>query len=313
LAGPKADRLELLKAVRAHFGQIFVLYSDPSGAIDMDLASRPQDSPWQTIQDEYGTCHTVRRISDPLLIEKVVMSMQDKKLVIADGHHRYETALAYRDYCRAQSLPDDRPEYVMMTFVRMESESLTILPTHRVVHSLPRFDWQEFITSAQGFFTAEEFRVQGPVEDWKGRFLDALAQAGRERPSIGVYAGRGKLAILGLREDADLEDALADVPPTLRHLGVIILHRLLIERVLGIDRQAVREERNLRYAREFGDAVREIESKKAQISFLMNPTPIRDVWNNALAGHFLPQKSTDFYPKLLSGLTIYWLDNPAGM
>ncbi|MBZ5545898.1 MAG: DUF1015 domain-containing protein, partial [Acidobacteriia bacterium] len=96
-------------------------------------------------------------------------------------------------------------------------------------------------------------------------------------------------------------------------LDVVILHRLLLEQVLGIDRQAVREEKNLRYVREANDALRQVEGGQGQVAFLMNPTPVEDVWANALAGNPLPQKSTDFYPKLLSGLTIYWLDNPAGM
>ncbi len=313
LAAPKADRLELLKATRAHFGQIFMLYSDPKGSIEKKLAACSEGKPWERAQDEYGTLHTVWRVTDPAAIEDVVLAMRDKKLVIADGHHRYETALAYRNYCRGQSLPDDRPEYVMVTFVRMESEGLTILPTHRVVHSLPRFDWSDFLTQARKFFDSEEVHADGGVEKWGQSFLDRMAQAGSDGPTLGAYAKGGKLALLRLRSDVELERAMAGVPSGLRRLDVVLLHRLLLEGVLGIDQKAVQEERNLRYAREFEVAVGLPERGEAQVSFLMNATPVTAVWENALAGRVLPQKSTDFYPKLLTGLTIYWLDNPEGM
>ena len=118
---------------------------------------------------------------------------------------------------------------------------------------------------------------------------------------------------MSLRDDFDLARALADVPSGLRRLDVVLLHRLLLEQVLGIDRQAVREEKNLRYVRELADAVRSVDESQSQLAFLLNATPIETVWTNALAGQPLPQKSTDFFPKLLSGLTAYSLNNPAGI
>jgi uncharacterized protein (DUF1015 family) len=130
---------------------------------------------------------------------------------------------------------------------------------------------------------------------------------------MGAYAGSGKLALLRLRPDFDLDSALADLAPTLRRLDVVLLHRLVLERLLGIDRQAVREEKNLSYFREASLASQQVDEDRGQVAFLLNPTPVEAVRDNALAGCAMPQKSTDFYPKLLSGLTIYWLDNPAGM
>jgi uncharacterized protein (DUF1015 family) len=314
LSAPKADRLELLKATRAHCGQIFMLYSDPAAATEKQLEGFAQNKPWECVEDEYGTRHTVWRITDPLAVEKVVTGMRDKKLVIADGHHRYETALAYRDHCRAQSLPDDRAEYVMATFIRMESTGLTLLPTHRVVHTLPDFDWVRFASAAQNVFDWEEFPVRGRSRQWGRSIVARLREAGRERPSLAVFARKHDPVLLRLREDKDidLDGALEGVPAGLRRLDVVLLH-LLLEGALGIDRQSVREEKNLRYVREFATALEEVENGKAQLCFLLNPTPIQAVWSNALAGHPLPQKSTDFYPKLLSGLTVYWLDNPAGL
>jgi uncharacterized protein (DUF1015 family) len=310
LSAPKADRLELLKVTRAHFGQIFALYSDPAGQVESLLGEEASLEPWEQVADEYQTLHSVRRITDPQAIQRIVAAMADKKLVIADGHHRYETALAYRNYCRSQAISDKRAEYVMMTFVRTEADGLTILPTHRLVHSLPGFNWASFLSQAHPIFDAPEFPAQGEDNDWANRFLEVLARAGREGPAFGVYAGRGKLALLRLRSDFNLHAALNDLPPTLRRLDVILLHRLILQQILGIDPQAVREEKYLTYHREFLAAAAAVAKGEAQLCLALNPTPVEAVRGNALAGLTLPQKSTDFYPKLLSGLAIYWLDNP---
>jgi uncharacterized protein (DUF1015 family) len=310
LSRPKADRLELLKATRAHFGQIFMLYGDPEGSIEAALEAHCRDPAWQSLEDEHGTLHCVWRVTDPLTIEQIAEAMVDRQLVIADGHHRYETALAYRDLCRTESASDERAEYVMVTLVRMESPGLTILPTHRVVHSLAGFDWQTFAAGTRFLFDWED--VPAPVGDWRP-FVEYLAEAGLERPALGVYAQPTRLALLRLHKNADLARLLPDLPPSLRNLDVVILHRLLLEGALGISKQDVLEERNLRYVRKLEAATVEVDQNKAQLCFLMNPTPIAAVRENAFAGIPMPQKSTDFYPKLLSGLTIYWLDNPAGI
>jgi uncharacterized protein (DUF1015 family) len=313
LSAPKTDRLELLKITRAHFGQIFVLYSDPAGLVESLLAEGTPSQPWEQVTDEYQTVHTVGRITEPQVINQIVAAMADKKLVIADGHHRYETALAYRDYCRSRVASDELSEYVMMTFVRMETDGLTILPTHRLVHGLPTFDWSDFLFQARCIFEVEEFAAQDQANGWASLFLERLARAGLQGPAFGAYAGRGKLALLRLRSEYDLERALNDLPSTLRRLDVILLHRLILERILKIDPQAVREERNLTYHREFPAAATAVARGEAQLCLLLNPTPVDAVRDNALAGLTLPQKSTDFYPKLLTGLAVYWLDNPAGM
>ena len=310
LSGPKADRLELLKATRANFGHIFMLYSDPAGAVENLFRGEIAARPWQQATDEYATNHRVWRVSDPGVIEPVVEAMRGKRLVIADGHHRYETSLSYRNLRREEAPGDDRAEHVMATFVPMESEGLLILPTHRVVHGLTNFDWNRFSADARGFFDWTELTVAGSADRELGEFLE---RSGRERPSLIAYGGDGHAALLRLRQQADLPRGLTDLPEGLRGLDVVLLHRLLLEDVLGIDPQAVREQKNLRYVPEIQQAVQEVDGRHAQISFLMNPTPITAVWENALAGQVLPQKSTDFYPKLLSGLTFYWMDNPAGL
>src|SRR5579859_3621545 len=156
LAKPKADRLDLLRATRAHFGQIFMLYNDPAAEIGQAIAS--SDPPAIKIQDEYGVSHLVWKISDQQTIDSVRNKMRDKKLIIADGHHRYETALTYRNERRAgQNAGSPAPyEFVMMTFVNMDSPGLLILPTHRVVHGLADFSADGFRASASRFFTVDE-------------------------------------------------------------------------------------------------------------------------------------------------------------
>ena len=302
LSGPKADRMALLRATRAHFGQIFLLYTDPEGIVERELASASQVAPWQSLKDEYETRHEVWRLDAPEVVARVQEAMRSKKLVIADGHHRYETALAYRNSRRAEGTANPAVDYVMATFVRMETDGLLILPTHRVVHGLMDFFWTRFLGEASVYFDVQE--RQGEASHDLARWREELTRLGRGAPAYLVYAGPGRAAMLTLRESTE-EMEMAGTPPGLARLDVFVLHRLLLEQVLNIDREAVREEKNLHYEREAEAAARAVDTGSAQLCFILNPTPIEAVRDNALAGQVMPQKSTDFYPKLLSGLTIY--------
>lgn len=313
LSGPKADRMELLKKTQAHYGQVFFLYSDLEGTVEATLAAHTKSAPWESMNDEHGTKHSVWQITKAPAIEPVIQGMKDKKLVIADGHHRYETALAYRNLRRAEPGYDGRADYVMATFIRMETDGLTILPTHRVVHSLAAFDWAKFALQVKGTFDWKEVDASAALANGGKALQGMLAASGRHQPSLAAYAGRGKLALLSLRADFDLAQALPELSAGQRRLDVVILHRLLIERGLGISLEDVKDEKNLRYVRGLDDAVGEVDSGQSQICFLMNPTPIDAVREIAFAGDVMPQKSTDFFPKLLTGLTIYWLENPLGI
>jgi uncharacterized protein (DUF1015 family) len=313
LSGPKADRMELLKATRCNFGQIFMLYSDPKGEIESLFRQHTATEPWQQVTDEYSSAHSMWRVSDHPTVQRVVEAMKSRKLVIADGHHRYETSLAYSKERNQEAPEDDRANYIMATFVPLQSDGLLILPTHRVVHSLPGFDWERLCSQAAPFFEVKKLACSGSASKDAPIIRQALEESGRVRPTIAAYAGPERAVLLSLRQDADLDGALPEFAETLRHLDVVVLHRLVLEKVMSIDRQAVREQRYLRYVRELGQAMEEVNSNQAQVAFLMNPTPIQAVCDNAYAGLPLPQKSTDFFPKLLSGLTVYWMDNPAGL
>ncbi|MGZ4828948.1 MAG: DUF1015 domain-containing protein [Candidatus Angelobacter sp.] len=304
LSKPRADRLNLLRATRAHFGQIFMLYSDPSYEIDTLLKSRIEEDPDISLLDEYETLHRVWRVHDSVLIQGVQQKMLDKKLLIADGHHRYETALAYRNERRAESGssdPNAAHEFVMMTLIPMESRGLVILPTHRIVHGLPDFDRERMLEAAGQFFDID--RIDLRTETRSATTL--LGQAGEHGTAFVAVTRQGPY-LMRAKPDA-VQRALGQVPSLQRDLDVVQLHRLMLERVLGISEEAIRNQENVRYERDAFEAISWVR-QGANVAFLMNPAKIEQVRDIAFGGEVLPQKSTDFYPKLLSGLAIYALE-----
>lgn len=304
LAKPRQDRLNLLRATRAHFGQIFMLYSDPQNEIEKLLQARTEEDPDTSLLDEYETLHRVWKITNPALIQAVQEKMRDKKLLIADGHHRYETALAYRNERRDQagtSDPNASSEYLMMTLVPMESRGLVILPTHRIVHGLPAFDREQMLENAGRFFEID--RIDLRMESRSATTL--LGQAGENGTAFVAVTRQGPY-LLRAKKDA-VEDALRAVPSLQRDLDVVQLHRLMLERILGISEDAILNQQHVKYERDAFEAISWVR-QGANVAFLMNPAKIEQVRDIAFAGEVLPQKSTDFYPKLLSGLAIYALE-----
>jgi uncharacterized protein (DUF1015 family) len=325
LAKPKADRLDLLRATRAHFGQLFMLYED-SGQLDSLLAAAnpASDASEVHIEDEYGVINRVWQITDPTVINSVRSAMQDKKLIIADGHHRYETAIAYRNECRenerqenarrsndsstghSATEPAASPyEFVMMTFVNMNSPGLHILPTHRLVHSLPSFSDDAFRNSTHAFFDIDEI---DPSLD-APRAAAILRESGRAGTSI--LAVTARCAFLLHHPNPNVPELFAGVTIRQQSLDVVQLHKCLLEKVLNLSEESIRNQQNLTYIRDAAEAlaqVRATTASHADIAFLMNPCRISQVRDIAFAGDVMPQKSTDFYPKLLSGLTIYALE-----
>ena len=311
LSGPKADRLELLRHTRTHTGQIFMLYADPQRRIYAVIDEVARQSPPAEARDEYGVIHRLWPVFDPRKIEEIAGAMSSQKLVIADGHHRYETSLAYRDECRKKSGGDRDAAYEksMMTFVNTHGEGLLILPTHRLVANLPSFDIASFRNKISSVFEEEDYAfgsdsARGVAYE---RFRSDLQRAGENGCALGMYAG-GAFTLLRLRGDADLAKLMPKVGAAQRKLDVVLLHRLLLEDGLGITAAAVTAEQNITYEREMGAALDAVDRNRAQICFLLNPVGVDRVMEIALAGEVMPQKSTDFYPKLLSGLTLYRLD-----
>jgi uncharacterized protein (DUF1015 family) len=302
LSKPRADRLNLLRHTKAHFGQIFMLYSDPEAAIERLLET--EEEPDMAVLDEYEVLHRVWRVYDRAIIETIQQHMRDKKLLIADGHHRYETALAYRNERREQAgsvSPHAPHEFVMMTFIRMESRGLVILPTHRIIHGLLNFDRERMLEAARRFFEIQ--RIDMRTESRSATTL--LEEAGERGTSFVAVIKQGPY-LLKAKKRA-MQDALSGISSRQRELDVIQLHKILLERVLGISEEAIRNQDHVRYERDAFEAISQVR-QGANVAFLMNPARIEQVRDIAFSGEVLPQKSTDFYPKLLSGMTIYALE-----
>ena len=305
LAKPKADRLDLLRSARAHFGQIFMLYGG-SGKVDGMLASAAGSADIE-VTDEYGVVHRVWRISDPALIASVQEQMRDRKLIIADGHHRYETALTYRNERnerdpRGTGEETSPHDWLMMTFVDMDAPGLVILPTHRVVFGLANPRLTDFPVQVRSFFNVEEV---DPALD-AARANAILKQAGHVGTALlAVAADR---AFLLHTPKAIGTSVFGDLSLRQQTLDVVQLHKGLLEGCLHISEEAIRNQQNVRYFREAGEALAQVRSGQAQMAFLMNPVRIEQMRDIAFAGDVMPQKSTDFYPKLLSGLTVYALE-----
>jgi len=314
LSGPKADRLELLRHTKTHAGQLFMLYADAEKRIDAILAeAEGAAAPATEMRDEYGVLHRLWVIAEPQRVAAIQRAMEDQKLVIADGHHRYETALNYRNECRTRpgKIDPDAPyERAMMTFINTRSEGLMILPGHRVAAHVHDFSWRGVRRYLEPWFAAEEFPFSGSGErsDAKKKFLASLTK-GRAKRAIGVYPApdgqKRAFYVLTLREGASLAQLLPNVSPLQRELDVVLLHEGILEPALGITPQAVTAEANLAYEREAGAALDAVDNGRAQISFLLNPCDVEQVMKIATAGEVMPQKSTDFYPKMLSGITMY--------
>jgi uncharacterized protein (DUF1015 family) len=317
LAKPKADRLNLLRSTRAHFGQIFMLYND-NGEVDGLLTLR--DEPATEVVDEYGVVNRLWKVSDPTLVDLVRQKMRDKKLIIADGHHRYETALAYRNERRTSQGPssaaprahanepllhsEEEPapyEMAMMTFINMNSPGMVILPTHRVVHGLSSFSPESFQASARAYFNVED--VDPSIDAHRAHVI--LREAG--------HAGTAMLAVTGsrvflLHTPRAPQSLFANLSVRQQSLDVVQLHKVLLENVLGLSEESIRNQQNLSYVRDAAEALEAVRSASANIAFLINPCRMDQVRDIAFAGEVLPQKSTDFYPKLLSGLALYALE-----
>jgi uncharacterized protein (DUF1015 family) len=321
----KSDRLALFKATRAYCEQIYMLYSDPAFMAEKLIFGGGKDASDAppadlSITDEYGVVHRVWKLTDPHLINLIVTTMADKKLIIADGHHRYETSVAYAKERSAQlKLPlgepldeDERvssgnlpappfPEAaMMMTFVNMDAPGITILPTHRVVFALEDFSSPDFITKASQYFDVAELDSSAPAAD----LIDQLSKT----PGESFIAVTGDGNYLLTPRPADIAPLMAGLPLKQSQLGVAQLHKVVLDKLLGLDQDTITRLGNVLYIRDAQEATGLVEEGKANVAFLIKPITLDQLRDVSLSGEVMPQKSTDFYPKLLSGLAIYALD-----
>src|SRR5665213_1234584 len=321
----KSDRMSLFKATRAYCEQIYMLYSDPAFTAEKLIFGNdgtkvgdaaPADL---AITDEYGVIHKVWKLTDPSLINLIVTAMADKKLIIADGHHRYETSVAYAKERSAQlKLPLNQPRdedeklspsrlpvpsfpeaAMMMTFVNMNAPGITILPTHRVVFGMPVFSGKKFVEVAAPFFSAQEI----PATD-AALLLKRLSDT--DGVAIVAATKEGNF-LLRAKPDA-INAALSELSPHQRGLDVVQLHKIVLEKILLLNEETVRAGSNVRYLREAPEALVQVVTGDADVAFLIKPVTLKQMEDVSMNLEVMPQKSTDFYPKLLSGLAMYTLD-----
>ena len=325
----KSDRLALFKATRAYCEQIYMLYSDPAftaeklifGAAKDGSDTNPADLSIPDLRRwEYGVVHRVWKLTDPNLINLLVTAMADKKLIIADGHHRYETSVAYAKERSAQlKLPLNQPRdedeklspghlptptfpeaAMMMTFVNMDAPGITILPTHRVVHGLDNFSSPDFITRASAYFDIKELADAATGLE----LIDSL----NNTTGTALIAATGDGNYLLTAKPEAIAAELKAIPTRQAQLDVVQLHSIILDKLLGLDQDTITRLGNVHFIREADEAVALVESGKANIAFLIKPITLTQLKDISFAGEVMPQKSTDFYPKLLSGLAIYTLD-----
>ncbi len=309
LSGPKADRLSLMKACNANLSCIFAIYPEGKDApkektINRLLDSAVQGEPIIDVSGDDGVRNRVWRVDDSASIKKITEAMKGKPLFIADGHHRYETALNYKKFMLDQTKNPTFEEpfnYAMMYFTSMNDDGLEIWPTHRVVHGLKGFDAGKFIEKCKEYFIVEDFpRVK------KDEFLKKMAENSREKTRFGVaIRGEDAYRLISLKDKSMMDSLFGNsIAEEHKTLDVSILHFLILNRILGISQESQEKQENLVYVKDMAGALKAVEEGSNQLVFLMNPTKVEDVKRVSEAGLLMPQKSTYFYPKLLSGLVI---------
>lgn len=312
---PKADRLALMEACRANFSQIYGLYTDPEGRmapVYSAIFCSPAGAAFD-FQDDEGVRHNFWKVNDAPLLRRITEIMRTKKIFIADGHHRYETAWAYLERAAARSPRNTGREpfqFTMMYLAAMEDEGVVILPTHRVVAELKEFRPARLMEQLGLDFTIESFAFSDKNEGLvREQFLRELYARGASGRSLGMLlAGTGQYLLLSLRREQAMEEAAPSLAPALKELDVNLLHILILQKRLGIGPEDLAAGRHVLYFQDAGDATRAVLSGKGQVAFFLNPTRAYQVRDVSLAGQTMPSKSTFFYPKLLSGLVINPLD-----
>jgi uncharacterized protein (DUF1015 family) len=305
LSGPKADRLKLMEATRAHFSQIFTLYSDPAGEADRLFAAAEARPPALDGATADGTRHRLWRVDDAETIGRIAHVLAPLPLYIADGHHRYETMLALRDRMRERaggSLGSrSTGEFGTLFLCNMDDPGLVVLPIHRLVFGLPGFSPDSFLETARRWFDVAP--LPGAARD-AAAVRAALADASHLRPSFAAaFPGRDPV-LLSLRGDMTPDKAGVRGTPAVAGLDVSVLHGLVLEQLLGIDRAAQEAQTHIHYVKDTAQALERAAAGEGQVAFLMSATRVGQVKAVADAREFMPQKSTFFYPKIASGIVI---------
>jgi len=306
LSGPKEDRLKLFRATRTNLSPGFMLYRDARADLDAPLDTGDVLAEFSTPD---GVHHVLAKVREPDAVRAIVEGIGRSTLLIADGHHRYETALGYSrevDAAHPDAAARAEHRYFMTFLVNGDDPELVVFPTHRHVHSLPSASFDDLVRRAAGTFAVEDL-ARGVDADAIG---EALRRSARRGPSVVAASPDGRAAVLTLRGDLDLaaHPTLGPKLPVLRKTDVTVLHAGILEHILGITPEAQAAKTNLWYPQDARGALAELRAGKGDLLFLMNATPVAQVRDVAEAGEVMPQKSTFFYPKIPTGLAVHTLD-----
>jgi uncharacterized protein (DUF1015 family) len=289
LSGPKADRLELMKATQANFGLIFLLYSDPEGVIDAILERHTAAAPTYDFTFGDGIRNRLWVVDDPDSLRMIEGAMEEQTVYIADGHHRYETRLAYSSEAGSSN---EAANYGMMAFYNMDNPGLRIYPTHRLIYGLEGFDPARLLERLSQFFVVQTM-------DDSDRFLSELKS--RRKHSFGLYWPSNWVLLTLRDEGVAIEHGDLSRSADWNLLDVSILHSLIIEKALGIDDV----EEHVRYTRVDDEAMKKVDANDYQLALFLNATSMDEFKSIAANRERMPQKSTYFFPKLITGLVLY--------
>lgn len=312
MPGPKVDRLNLLAASHAQFSPLLAMYDDP-GSVRDALAAVSEAPPTAQFSLKHGDVaaaaseHRVWQISDAVVAARLTEAFRPLQIYIADGHHRYETALVYRDRRRAAGAhPNSASEYVLMALVDLADPGMLVRPTHRLLHGIGPIDTERVLRALDERFEVERI----PLTEPGAMPVSALGigDSGSEEPwpsfaVLGLEAGWCHR--LTLRRSVDLNRALPGVPDVLRALDTVVLQRLIFEPIFGLTERDVEAGDRIQYTRDPDEATRAFASGQAQIVVFLNPTPMAQIRAAARAGERMPQKTTYFYPKPVTGLVFF--------
>jgi uncharacterized protein (DUF1015 family) len=299
LSKAKEDRFKLFKATKSNFSQVFTLYSDPEKKIDHFLD--PIHSTYPVIDVEFDNVQNqLWQVSDSSVISGIAALMEPKQVLIADGHHRYETGLAYRDLMRSQNpnhTGNELYNYIMMFFTNLDDEGLVIFPTHRVIHSLPKYDGSELTSALQQHFNLQVYPTPQMM-------MDGMKQGARF--TFGFVSNHSSKFFTATLKDESLFSTLVkdELPAEVKGLDVVLLHNHILRNLLGISQDAQDKKLNIHYIQNIHDCIDEVASGASQVAFFVNPTKIEQVRAVSKSGNVMPQKSTFFFPKLISGLVL---------
>lgn len=299
LSKAKQDRFNLFEATMCNFSQIYSLYKDEKGETAELIEKLSESTPDQTFTDSDGVTHSLWAVYDKASISALVAQFAPRKLYIADGHHRYETSLNFRNHLRSigKAKEGDACDYVMMTLVDIDDDGLVVFPTHRIVRDLDSFSADEVIEKSRDYFDITLLADASEIKPC----LDMKYADGKK--SVVMYGG-GKIALMTLKSMQPLKELYPTASDALRGLDVTVLHSLVLERVLKIDKENMANQINLTYTRDQQEAIDRVNAGQANCCFIMNPTRVSEISAVATAGEKMPQKSTYFYPKLITGLVM---------